>query len=241
MALSDADKLMRVRRFYKVVSVEPRDGGFAVLLDGRSARTVGANALAVPTRPLADLLAEEWAAQGEHIDFGAMAATRLAFTTIDRADDAHCALAREVAGYAAADTLVYPETDGRVLAARQARAWTPWRDWAERDLGLIFETASGVLHRVQPSATLAEVERLANALSGFKLTGLVFAAGLYGSAILALAVQRRALDGVEAFELSRLEEAFQIEQWGVDFDAQARTANLRREAVMIERWFAALQ
>ena len=69
---------------------------------------------------------------------------------------------------------------------------------------------------------------------------MLFGAGLYESSILALAVQRRALDAVEAFELSRLEEAFQIEQWGLDSEAEARNAALRVEAAMLEHWFAAL-
>ena len=72
------------------------------------------------------------------------------------------------------------------------------------------------------------------------MAGLVFACGLYGSAILALAVQRRALAAGAAFDLSRLEEAFQAEQWGLDAEAEARAEAQRAEAAMLERWFAAL-
>jgi chaperone required for assembly of F1-ATPase len=74
----------------------------------------------------------------------------------------------------------------------------------------------------------------------FGLSGLHFAAGLYGSAVLAFAVQRGALDAAEAFDLSRLDEAFQEERWGVDSEAAARVAALRTEAEMIGRWFEAL-
>ena len=49
------------------------------------------------------------------------------------------------------------------------------------------------------------------------------AAGLFGSAILALALQRGRLTGEAAFDLSRLDEAFQEEQWGVDAEAAVRS------------------
>ena len=53
-----------------------------------------------------------------------------------------------------------------------------------------------------------------------------------------MAVAKGALDAAEAFELSRLDEAFQQERWGVDEEAAARTEGLRRAAAMIGRWFA---
>ena len=56
------------------------------------------------------------------------------------------------------------------------------------------------------------------------LTGLATAVPLFGSAVLGLAVHRGALTGQAAFDLSRLEEAFQEELWGVDADNAERTA-----------------
>jgi chaperone required for assembly of F1-ATPase len=240
MALTDADKLMRVRRFYKEAMAGPVEGGHAILLDGRPAKTAGGGRLITPTPSLAEVLAGEWAGQAEFIDFSYMPATRLAFTAIDRGAEAHAGLAREAARYAGSDTLCYPATSPTPLVRRQDALWTPWRGWAERELGLRFKTAGEALHVSQPPETLAGVERIADGLDNFSLAGLVFACGLYGSAILALAVQRRALDAVEAFDLSRLEEAFQAEQWGLDAEAEARTEALREEAAMLERWFAAL-
>ena len=71
------------RRFYKAVSVEAAPGGFAVKLDSRSLRSPRAALMVLPTRALADLVAEEWAAQGEHIEMALMHATRLANTALD--------------------------------------------------------------------------------------------------------------------------------------------------------------
>ena len=73
------------------------------------------------------------------------------------------------------------------------------------------------------------------------LAGVAFAAGLYGSTVLALAVRAGRLTGRKALDLSRLEETFQAEQWGEDAEATARVAFLAVEAEMIDRWFAALR
>ncbi|MNS46736.1 hypothetical protein D3C72_792450 [compost metagenome] len=78
------------------------------------------------------------------------------------------------------------------------------------------------------------------ALDDHALTGLATAVPLLGSAVLGLAVQRGALAGEAALELSRLDEAFTEERWGVDEEAAARVAAHRDEAMLLDRWFRAL-
>ena len=52
-----------MKRFYKEVSVAPTEGGFAVLLDGRSVKTPARNTLVLPTQKLATAIAAEWRAK----------------------------------------------------------------------------------------------------------------------------------------------------------------------------------
>ena len=59
--------------------------------------------------------------------------------------------------------------------------------------------------------------------------------------MLAFALQRGRVSGGEAFRLSRLDEAFQEERWGIDDEAAERADKLAAEAAMLERWFAALR
>lgn len=234
------DAPARPRRFYKAADVVAEAGAFLVRLDARAARTPARAPLSLPTRPLARLVADEWSAQGEFIVLAAMPATRLAFTALDRLPAARAGAAAEVARYADSDLLCYFAEAPEALTRRQARLWGPVLDWAEAELGLRFERAAGIVHRHQPPETLARVERLAAALDDFALAGLAFAAPLFGSAVLALALQRGRLSGEEAFDLSRLDEAWQEELWGQDAEAAERTAALRREARMLDAWFAAL-
>src|SRR5262249_34333703 len=95
------------RRFYKAVQTAPVDGGFGVLLDGRTLRTPKGERLALPTRAAAEQVAEEWDAQGETIEMAGMHATRLANTAIETIGGSREAVADQIAAYAGSDLLCY--------------------------------------------------------------------------------------------------------------------------------------
>lgn len=228
------------RRFYKDVAVAEADGGFAILLDARSVRTPKGARLLLPTRPLAGHVAEEWAGQGETIEMAGMHATRLANTALDSIPQARDATAQSVADYAGSDLVCYFAEQPAGLVGRQEAHWGPVLDRAETELGLAFVRCAGIVHRSQPEPTLAEVKALALALDDFGLAGLAFGAALFGSSVLALGLQRGWLTGEQAFELSRIDEAWQEEKWGVDAEAAERAERLRGEAQMLERWFRGL-
>jgi len=230
-----------VRRFYAKVDCAPADGGTAVRLDGRIPRSPAGRPLVLPTPALAALIAEEWAGQGEHILLPTMPATRLAWTTLDRVPGARQEVAAEIAKFAATDLLCY-FADGPVeLVDRQDRRWGPVVAWAEDAMGLEFRRIVGIIHAPQPEATVRKVAALAAAEDDFALAGLAFATALLGSAILAFALQRGALSAEAAFELSRLDETFQEERWGIDAEAAARSEVMARDTVTVERWFRALR
>ncbi len=230
----------RLKRFWTEAAVAAEADGFVVLLDGRAPKTPAHARFLLPTEAAARMVADEWAAQGEFIDPGAMPATRLAATAIDRVSQTRGPVAEEIAAYVGSDLLCYLAEHPTSLVAEQTRAWAPWRDWAARDLGIRVEATQGIVHRSQPPESLDRVRELALELNDFALTGLATLVPLLGSAILGLAVQRGALSGEAAFDLSRLDEDFQERQWGVDADNAERTAARRAEAVLVDRWLSAL-
>jgi chaperone required for assembly of F1-ATPase len=197
--------------------------------------------LVVPTAALADLIAAEWAAQGELIAFASMPATRLAWTTLDGVALARDETCRSIIRYAGADLLCYQAEGPRALVTRQDAVWSPLLAWARDELGLEFVLSRGIVHRPQPPATLARVAAIAGEIGDFALAGLASAAALFGSAILALALWRERLDGGAALAASRIDEAFQESQWGRDADAAAREAFMLGEALMLQQWFAAME
>jgi chaperone required for assembly of F1-ATPase len=228
------------KRFYSAVSVAEMNGGFGVMLDGRTLRGPTGAQTVLPSEPLAELVAQEWAGQGETLELAAMHATRLANTAIESIPQAREATAQAITDYAASDLLCYFATAPAGLLERQTALWGPILDRAEAEERLRFVRAAGIVHQVQPTETLARVKAIALDLGDFGLTGLAFGAALFGSAVLAVALQRGWLTGEAAFDLSRLDEAWQEEKWGVDAEAAERTARLGGEAAMLERWFRGL-
>ena len=148
-------------------------------------------------------------------------------------------MADEIASYAGSDALCYRADEPLSLVERQEQEWSPWLKWASEQ-GVALEPATGIIHRAQPGPSLDRVKTLALDLDDYVLTGLAAATPLFGSAVLALALQRGVLSGETAFDLSRVEEDFQESRWGVDEEAAERTQARRDEAVMLERWFKAL-
>ena len=228
------------RRFYKSVAAIEAEGGHGVALDGRRLRTPKGLPLVLPTPALADEVAAEWAAQGQTIEMAQMHVTRLANTAIESIPQAREATADSVARFAGTDLLCYFAEGPPSLVARQQAQWEPVLRRAEAELGLAFVRAAGIVHQAQPEPTIEKVRAHALARDDFGLAGLSFGAALFGSAVLAIGVERRWLAGEAAFDLSRVDEAFQEEKWGVDEEAAERTARLRDEAAMLDRWFRSL-
>lgn len=228
------------RRFYSAVSVAKMNGGFCVLLDARALRGPKGAQVVLPTQALADQVAEEWAAQEGRLELAAMHATRLANTALESVPQAREATAQAVADYAAFDLLCYFAEGPAGLLERQQRLWIPVLERAQAQADLSFVRAAGIVHQPQPRQTLERVKAIALELDDFALTGLAFGAPLFGSAVLAIAVQRGWLNGAAAFDLSRLDEAWQEEKWGVDAEAAERTVRLQGEAAMLQRWFEGL-
>jgi chaperone required for assembly of F1-ATPase len=236
-----SDPLQKSRRFYKEVAVEAREGGFVVCLDGRTPRTPQGRPLILPARALADLIADEWRRQGDWIDQASMAATRLARTAIDAVSAARGATAEGVVRYAGSDLLCY-FADGPIrLVHRQEKTWGPLLEWAREAHGLDFVRTAGIVHVPQPPETLSRLAALLATMDDFTLAGMAFAAPLFGSAVLALALREGRTNADEAMAAARLDEVFQEEQWGVDSEAAARADAMAVEAVTAEQWFSALR
>jgi chaperone required for assembly of F1-ATPase len=239
--MSGPDPIIEARRFYKEARVgEATAEGFPVLLDGRRARSARKAVLALPTRPLAELVAAEWDAQGPSIEPSAMPATRLASQVLDGGEAARAVQIQTLERYGASDLICYFAEAPRALVERQARSWGPLLDWAESQLGLDFVRATGIIHREQPPQTLARLAELARAAGPFDLAALAFGAGLFGSVVISLALRAGRLDAAGAMDAARLDDTFQEEQWGVDPEARERAEVMAADARLLELWFRAL-
>ncbi len=224
-----AQALMRVplpKRFYKEAAVDERDGAFAVILDGKSAKTPDRNALALPNAALAQAVAAEWNAIEDEIDPVRLPLTRLANVAIDAIANAPKALIDEIMRYAATDLVFYRAGGPEELVALQKERWDPVLYWAEEKLGARFWLAPpGVVPVSQPQGSLYAVLEAAEKLSRpFALAATASATNIGGSALIALALADGALSGDEAWNAAHVDEQWNISQWGEDAEMQRRLA-----------------
>ena len=97
---------------------------------------------------------------------------------------------------------------------------------------------AGVIHRAQPAASLAALGQAVRALTPFQLAAFHDLVALSGSLVLALAVTRGRLPAETAWDLSRIDESWQIEEWGEDEEATERAAVKRADFLRADRFFA---
>ncbi|MGQ7791417.1 ATP12 family chaperone protein [Faunimonas sp. B44] len=218
------------KRFYTEVSLAETPSGWAIRLDGRGARTPARNALAVPSRALADAMAAEWRAQGERVDPATMPATRLANTALD-------GVAREMQGvrdgilaFAESDLLCYRADEPDGLLAEQRRHWDPLLRATEARLGHRVVLAEGVMHVPQSAALIEAARRALDRIDDpFRLAGLHVVASLTGSAFIALAIAVGEVDPDDAWEAAHVDEDWNIRQWGEDAEAKLRRERRKRD------------
>ena len=237
--LSDPDPVRRAqiqmkthlpKRFYKDVSVAAVEGGFAVHLDGKPVRTPSKALLALPTEKAAQLVASEFAAQGETIDPVTMPVLRLVNTAIDGVASDPQAVLEDVLRFASSDLTCYRADAPQGLVERQNEHWDPVLDWVRATLGARFNLAEGIIHVEQPRESIAVLgAHLAQRAEPLRLAAIHVMTSLTGSALLALAVDFGEIDAEAAWAAGHVDEDWQIEHWGHDAEAVARRSARKRD------------
>ena len=221
-----------MKRLPKTVAVEMRGGAFVILLDDTPAATPRNNPFLLPTLALAEAIAEEWREHEKIAPLGPL--TRLANSAIDRP---RAEIVSELMKYVDTDLLFY-RAEEEPLALRQAEGWDPLLAWAREHHGAEFEIAAGIAPFAQAEATRKALRAAVEAHDPFAHIALHAATEILGSLILSLALAAGRLSAAEAFALSRIDERFQSERWGIDELAEKRGLAMARELETIARFLA---
>lgn len=229
------------KRFWKEAQVAPMEGGYTVLLDGRALKTPAKAALIVPTAPLAELIAAEWQDIGEVIDPDKMPGTRAANAAIDKVRGQQNEVADIVAAYGDSDLVCYRAQAPEQLIELEARAWDPLLDWCAHRFGVRPELRAGVMHAPQPAALLSAFHGDVARLDAFELTALHDLVAMSGSLIIGLALIDGFAKPEALWRASRVDEDWQISQWGDDDEAEALAATRRQTFMNAARFYFALQ
>ncbi|KAA9010635.1 ATP12 family chaperone protein [Histidinibacterium aquaticum] len=221
----------KLKRFWTEAAVVEAERGYEVRLDGRQVRTPAKAALRLPNRALAEASAEEWNAQEGAVDPMTMPVTRAANSAIDKVIPQFDEVAEMIAEYGGTDLLCYRAETPDELVRRQQDGWDPLLDWAAERLGARLRTGAGVMYVPQDPDAIGRLDAQVRALDPFRLTPFADLVSLSGSLVLAFAVAEGARAPADAWALSRIDEDWQIEQWGEDTEA-SEAAAVKRAAFL---------
>ena len=226
-----------MKRFYEQVSTVASDAGWVIKLDCSTVRSPAGKLLNLPSSDLAMAVAEEWMSQGETINPASMPLFSLAVTVIDRVMSQQMAIINELANYGGNDLLCY-RADDNDLAARQQQQWQPWIDWARVEFNVNLRVAAGIMPLAQPN--ISGFKEPLQKLDVWRLGVLHRVVSLGGSLILGLGFVAGRLDEDQLFITAFLDELWQSEKWGRDFEAEERQNNIRAELGEAARFLALL-
>ncbi len=218
-----------MKRFYKSASVAATADGWTVALDGKPIKTPAKRAFVAPTLALAEAAAAEWHAQGDEIAPTKMPVTKSVNTALDRTEREFEAVASIVAEYGGTDLICYRADGPEGLIERQAAAWDPLVEWALSRYNARLITTTGVMHALQPEEGRRSLAEAVREFSAFELTGLYDLVALSGSLIIGLAVAEGRLSPDAGWQVSRVDNLWQEEQWGVDEEATSKAAYKAKE------------
>ena len=229
-----------MKRFWTAARAVTCVDGWGVELDGKPLRTPAREALNVPTRTLAEAIAEEWDSVDGEIDPRSMPLTGLANAAIDRVQPDKAAFAAGLAKYTEADLACYRAEGPQGLVERQAKEWDALLGWGQRRFDVDFNTTGGIVHVAQPPATIDRLTHAVSMLDAFRLAGLSPLVTIGGSLIAGLGVLEGAFSPEQAWDAVSLDDRWQLEQWGSDTEAEAALDARRRDFLAAARFLELL-
>lgn len=227
-----------MKRFYKEVGVLEMPGGFGVTLDGKPIKTPGRVNIAVPTRALAEAIADEWLAQETEIKPQTMPMMQLAATVIDHLENNREQIEATVVRFAETDMVCY-RADSREpaeLLALQQALWDPLLSWLRDRHGVTLLTTAGVLPITQPREAINALTAVVTGMDMWRLGAFQAAAAPAGSFVIALALVEGRIDADQAFAAAELDSGFEIDRWGEDALATARRASVAADLASARRF-----
>lgn len=205
-----------MRKFYSDVDVREKATGFSVTLDGKPIKTPIKNALVMPTKALAQAVADEWIAQDETVVPSSMPMTTLVNTSIDRVGARRAETVAELVAYGHTDLVCYRAEEPDELVALQTKTWDPYLGWLQAELGAGLAVTTGVLPLTQNEFDMVRLTGEVEILDDFALTAFhAFVSG-FGSIVLALAAIHNFKSFEDCWHASILDQSFQENQWGTD-------------------------
>lgn len=204
------------KRFYQDVSISHGEGGvFEINLDRRKLKTPGGKLFTVPNEALAIAVATEWDAQRDTLKFYTMHLTTLCNTALDNPTQRDKnQMINAALKFLETDTICYRVEEPHALVELQKYEWDPVLHWIENRYNVTIGSSSSILGPDIPEATKDTFRQHLNSYNFWSMTGLEYVITQLKSVVLSMGIIDRHLSVEQAVLLSRLEEEYQIRQWG---------------------------
>ena len=233
--------MTKAQRFYETAATVESDGNWSIQLDGRPVRTPGGVPLQVPYKKLGQAMAQEWDAQGDHINPATMPLCGLANAAIDRIATDRAVFIDQLSHYAKSDLICYWADEPADLVKRQAEAWQPLLNWAGSALGAHLSATSGIIHVDQPAEAIQAITAQVEGLNDFELAAVTDMATSLSSVVMALAVYHGQLSVATAFDAAMIDEHYQAEKWGDDKEALDRQRQIKADVTATATFLELIQ
>lgn len=211
------------RKFWQDARIRELPEGFGIQIDSNFAMTPAKNLLAVPYLVLAEKICAEFKGQEEKINPATMPFTRLTNTTIDRVPVTRSSMIEALLNYGETDLLCYRTNSPPELIEWQSKNWDPVLVWLEEEFAIRIKTGQGILPFTQDSNAIKVFRDRILTLDHYKLSGLSSMVPLLGSLMLGLGYLFGYASKDTIWKLSRIDEDWQEQKWGVDPEAQQVT------------------
>lgn len=206
-----------MKRFYKDVSLCPVEGGYGVVLDGRPVKLPGGSAvLCVAHKALADLVAAEWAAQGDVIVPDEMPVMQIVSTCALEVGAQRPAMEAQIFKYIDTDLLYYRAPGPDALVRAQQAVWDPLLAAFSKRFGVDADVTDGLVALRQGEALHAAVRGYVSGLSDEEFTVLQIVVPLSGSVVLGCLFTAADVGAVDVLAAARVEERFKDEMYDAE-------------------------
>jgi len=198
---------------------------FGVTLDGRIVKTPLGMILCVPSAELAAVIASEWDAQTSTLQPTQMPCTTLSCTTIDQTWCTQQEIIDQCIAYLKHDTSCFhaDPLEDHVLYKRQCEAWDGLYEFIQSKYGsypfiatgaqdgILLSRGKGLPH---PPDLIVNVQNYLEKLNPWQLTPLKAVVTESKSCLVGLAFLEKKWDASKVINACRVEEEFNIENWG---------------------------
>ncbi|MDR3449482.1 MAG: ATP12 family protein [Alphaproteobacteria bacterium] len=219
-------------------SVRPEGDLFAVYRDEAVLETPRNLPVAVASRKLAEVLAEECRSQGDRLDLRKMPMMQMTLTTLDITVAKRDEIEDGIMRFGENELVCLRAEEPAELAAAQETAWRPYLDWAAERFGAVLRTGAGITPPQQDVAELGKLREYVVSCDAYRLTGLSEAVGISGSLVLGLALATGHANAHEIVRASEHDQIWQMKKWGEDPAVIGRNADIERELAHCEHWLA---